>query len=51
MAIGFGVQKFTRNAVDTKDRRFVVVDRSGWLYTGIVAASEPSNQTALEGGM
>ena len=32
MSIAFGVQKFTRNATDVKDRAFVVVDRTGALY-------------------
>jgi ABC-2 type transport system permease protein len=50
MGIALGVQKFTRNAVDTKDRRFVVVDRSGVLYAPIAAAAEQSNQGAFEGG-
>jgi len=50
MAIGFGVQKFTRENVDTKDRRFVVVDRSGVLYQAIAAAAEQSNQSGVDGG-
>jgi ABC-2 type transport system permease protein len=50
MAIAFGVQKFTRDNVDTKDRRFVVVDRSGLLYPAIAAAAEQSNLGAFEGG-
>jgi ABC-2 type transport system permease protein len=50
MAIGFGVQKFTRENVDTKDRRFVVVDRSGVLYQAIAAAAEQSNQSGADGG-
>lgn len=50
MAIGFGVQKFTRENVDTKDRRFVVVDRSGVLYPAIAAAAEQSNQSGIDGG-
>jgi len=40
VAVGFGVHRFTRDAVDTKDRRFVVVDRSGVLYAAIAAAAE-----------
>ena len=35
MVIAFGVQKFTRNATDIKDRAFVVVDRTGALYAPI----------------
>jgi ABC-2 type transport system permease protein len=50
MAIGFGVQKFTRENVDTKDRRFVVVDRSGVLYPAIAAAAEQSNESGIDGG-
>jgi ABC-2 type transport system permease protein len=50
MTIAFGVQRVTRNAVDTKDRRFVVVDRSGALYPAIATAAEQSNQAAFEGG-
>jgi ABC-2 type transport system permease protein len=50
VAIAFGVQKLTRDTVDTKDRRFVVVDRSGALYPAIAAAAELSNQSAFEGG-
>jgi ABC-2 type transport system permease protein len=50
MAIGVGVQKFTRENVDTKDHRFVVVDRSGVLYPAIASAAERSNQSAIDGG-
>src|SRR6478736_5164759 len=50
MAIALGVQKFTRDIVDTKDRRFVVVDRSGVLYPAIATAAEQSNAGAFEGG-
>ena len=50
MAVAFGVQKFTRDSVDTKDRRFVVADRSGVLYGAIAAAAELSNQAAFQGG-
>ena len=50
VAVGFGVHRFTRDAVDTKDRRFVVVDRSGVLYAAIAAAAEQSNEVAFEGG-
>jgi ABC-2 type transport system permease protein len=48
VAIALGVQKLTRT-VDTKDRRFVVVDRSGALYPAIAAAAEQSNQSAFDG--
>jgi ABC-2 type transport system permease protein len=50
MGIALGVQKFTRDIVDTKDRRFVVVDRSGVLYPAIATAAEQSNAGAFEGG-
>jgi len=50
IAIAFGVQKFTRNNVDLKDRRFVVVDRSGVVYPAIAAAAEQSNEGAFERG-
>jgi ABC-2 type transport system permease protein len=50
MAVAFGVQKFTRNAVDTKDRRFVVVDRSGVLYGAIASAADAWNGGAFDGG-
>jgi ABC-2 type transport system permease protein len=42
-AVAFGVQKFTRDAVDTKDRRFTVVDRSGVLYEPLKAAADEWN--------
>jgi len=50
IAVAFGVQKFTRNNVDLKDSRFVVVDRSGVLYPAVAAAAEQSNEAAFEGG-
>jgi ABC-2 type transport system permease protein len=50
MGIAFGVNKFTRDNVDTKDRRFAVVDRSGVLYPAIAAAADQSNTGAFEGG-
>ena len=40
MGIAFGVQKFTRNATDVKDRAFVVVDRTGVLYAPLKAAAD-----------
>ena len=51
MAIALGVQKFTRDTVDTRDRPFVVVDRSGVLFGVIAAAAEQSNAAAFEGGV
>ena len=46
MAIAFGVQKFTRNATDVKDRVFVVVDRTGVLYAPLKAAADDWNRAA-----
>lgn len=50
MAIAFGVQKFTRNATDVKDRVFVVVDRTGALYAPIKAAADDWNRAAKASG-
>jgi ABC-type Na+ efflux pump permease subunit len=50
MAIGFGVQKFTRDTVDTKDRAFVVIDRTGVLYGAIASAADQWNRAAFETG-
>ena len=50
MAIALGVQKFTRNATDVKDRRFVVVDRTGVLYAPLAAAAEDWNRGAVASG-
>jgi ABC-type Na+ efflux pump permease subunit len=50
VALAFGVQRFTRDNVDTKDRRFVVVDRTGELYDAIARAAEQSNEAAVQGG-
>ena len=44
MAIAFGVQKFTRNATDVKDRSFVVVDRTGAIFPAIAAAADEWNR-------
>ena len=46
MGIAFGVQKFTRNATDIKDRQFVVVDRSGRLFAPLKAAADEWNRAA-----
>lgn len=46
MAIAFGVQKFSRNATDIKDRAFVVVDRTGALYAPLKAAADEWNRAA-----
>lgn len=43
-AVALGVQKFTRDATDIKDRRFAVVDRSGVLYAPIKAAADEWNK-------
>ena len=50
MAIAFGVQKFTRNATDVKDRVFVVVDRSAALYAPIKGAADDWNGAAKASG-
>lgn len=49
-AVAFGVQKFTRDATDVKDRRFVVVDRTGELYAPIKAAADEWNAGVRAGG-
>ena len=38
-----GVQRFTKDATDIKDRRFVVVDRTGVLYAPLKAAADEWN--------
>lgn len=50
MAIAFGVQKFTRNATDIRDRAFVVVDRTGLLYPTIAAAADEWNKGVMATG-
>jgi ABC-2 type transport system permease protein len=50
MAIAFGVQKFTKNSTDVKDRVFVVVDRTGALYAPIKAAADDWNRAAKASG-
>jgi ABC-2 type transport system permease protein len=49
MAIAFGVQKFTKNATDVKDRVFVVVDRTGALYAPVKAAADDWNRAVKAG--
>jgi ABC-2 type transport system permease protein len=51
MVIAFTVQKFTRNATDINDRRFVVVDRTGVLYAPLAAAAEEWNGNASAAGV
>jgi ABC-2 type transport system permease protein len=46
MVVAIGVQKFTKDAVDIKDRRFAVVDRTGELYAPIKAAADEWNANA-----
>src|SRR5258708_17639135 len=48
MGIAVGVQRFTRDATDIKDRAFVVVDRSGALYAPLKSAADDWNR-AREG--
>jgi ABC-2 type transport system permease protein len=50
MVIALGVQKFTRNATDVKDRPFAVVDRSGVLYPAIAAAADEWNRGVIANG-
>src|SRR6185503_6667997 len=50
MAIALGVQKFTRNATDIRDRAFVVVDRTGVLYPAIAAAADDWNKGLTAAG-
>jgi ABC-2 type transport system permease protein len=45
-AVVFGVMRFTRGATDIRDRRFVVVDRSGALYAPLEAAADEWNVEA-----
>ena len=42
-AVAIGVQKFTKDAVDIKDRRFAVVDRTGVLYAPLKSAADEWN--------
>ncbi|HET7697275.1 MAG TPA: ABC transporter permease [Vicinamibacterales bacterium] len=51
MAIALGVQKFTRNATDIRDRRFVIIDRTGVLYPAVAAAAEEWNRGAAATGV
>jgi len=45
-AVAIGVQKFTRDATDIKDRHFAVVDRTGALYGPLKAAADEWNAEA-----
>jgi ABC-2 type transport system permease protein len=51
MGIALGVQKFTRNATDVNERRFVVIDRTGVLYPAVAAAAEEWNRGAVATGV
>jgi ABC-2 type transport system permease protein len=46
MAIATGVQKYTRDATDIKDRPFVVVDRTGALFAPLKAAADEWNRAS-----
>src|SRR3954470_4510276 len=48
--VAIGVQNFTKNATDLKDRRFAVVDRTGVLYEPLAAAAGEWNAGAAAGG-
>jgi ABC-2 type transport system permease protein len=50
MAIAIGLQKFTRDAADTRDRHFVVVDRTGMLFAPLKAAADEWNHAAVVDG-
>jgi ABC-2 type transport system permease protein len=45
-AVAIGVQKFTRDATDIKDRHFAVVDRTGALYGPLKTAADEWNAAA-----
>jgi len=47
--VAIGVQKFTKDATDIKDRRFAVVDRTGVLYAPLKAAADEWNAAARAG--
>lgn len=49
MGIAIGVQRFTRDATDVKDRPFVVVDRSGVLYAPLKEAADEWNRASEPG--
>src|SRR5918995_4371252 len=51
LLITFGVQKVTRNATDIKDRKFVVVDRTGVLFAPIAAAADEWNRNVAASGV
>ena len=51
MAIALGVQKITRNSTDIKDRRFVVIDRTGVLYPALAAAADDWNRGTTATGV
>src|SRR2546425_1504590 len=46
MAIAIGVERYTRDNADLRDRRFAVVDRSGVLMGPLQAAAEQRNRGA-----
>jgi ABC-2 type transport system permease protein len=50
MGVAMGVQKFTRDATDIKDRPFVVVDRTGALFAPLKAAADEWNQASEAAG-
>ena len=50
MGVAMGVQKFTRDATDIKDRPFVVVDRSGALLGPLQAAADAWNRASEAAG-
>ncbi|HVD93607.1 MAG TPA: ABC transporter permease [Vicinamibacterales bacterium] len=50
MGIAIGVQRFTRDASDIKDRPFVVVDRSGVLFGPLKDAADEWNRPSAGEG-
>src|SRR4029079_16907325 len=50
MIVAMGVQKFTRDATDVKDRTFAVVDRTGALFAPLKAAADEWNAGVKAGG-
>lgn len=51
LVLALGVQKFTRNATDVRDRTFAVVDRTGVVYPAIAAAAEEWNRGVVATGV
>jgi ABC-2 type transport system permease protein len=50
MLVAMGVQRFTRDVVDTRDKAFVVIDRSGVLFDALKQAADAWNEAGLVSG-